>query len=180
MSGKTRPVAKTAAVALVLLAACVHAEERASEEDARRAQREAGVTLYWAGESFEGFPLTAAEVDGPGRALFVYGDCDGESEGIDGFHCTKPQLQIQFLPFESVGWRIASGCRTVESLHGIPTLHHGGLVLVTRDGIVKTFAQNAAQSRRLALALRPVGGSRRPELPPPTAEQRRLVATACP
>jgi hypothetical protein len=180
MSRKTRPVTSRAAVALVLLAGCVHGEERASEDDVRRAQEEAGITLHWAGESFDGFPLTASQVDGPGRALFVYGECDGESEGIDGFHCTKPQLQIQFLPFESVGWRIASGCRTVESLRGVPTLHHGGLVLVTRDGIVKTFAQNAAQSRRLALALRPVGGPRAARLPAPTEEQRRIVAAACP
>jgi hypothetical protein len=180
MSRKTRPVTNGAALVLVLLAGCVHAGDRLGEDDARRAQEEAGITLYWVGESFEGFALTASQVDGPGRALFVYGECDGESEGIDGFHCTKPQLQIQFLPFESVGWRIASGCRTVESLRGVPTLHHGGLVLVTRDGIVKTFAQNAARSRRLARALRPVGGPRRPELPSPNQEQRRIVAEACP
>jgi hypothetical protein len=173
-------VTRTAAVLLMFIAGCTYGEEHASREDAARAQEDAGIPLYWVGESFEGFPLTAAEVSGPRRALFVYGECDGESEGIDGFHCTKPQLQIQFLPFDAVGWKIASGCRTVASLRGVPTLHHGGLVLVTRNGIVKAFGHNAAQSRRLALALRSLDGPSRQVLPPPSDEQRRIVAEACP
>jgi hypothetical protein len=173
-------VTRTTALLLALLAGCAYGEEHASQDDAVRAQEDAGVRLYWAGESFEGFPFTTAEVYGRGRALFVYGECDGESEGIDGFHCTKPQLQVQFLPFDAVGWKIASGCRTVASIRSVPTLHHGGLVLVTKDGIVKTFGQSAAQSRRLALALRGLTGSSGDALPSPTDEQRRVVAEACP
>lgn len=170
---------RTAVVTLALLAGCAHGEEHLSKADAVRAQVQAGITLYWAGESFEGFPLTAAEVDLPRRALLAYGECDGESEGIDGFHCTKPQLLVQFLPFTAVGWRIASGCRTVESLRGVPTLQFGGLTLVTGDGIMKVFAPNAAQSRRLALALRGLNGARSGTLPLPTDEHRRIVASAC-
>jgi hypothetical protein len=180
MSRKTRPVTNGAALVLVLLAACVHAGDGLGEDDARRAQEEAGITLYWAGESFEALPLTASQVDGPGRALFVYGECDGESEGIDGFHCTKPQLQVQHFPFDAVGWEIASGCRSLDSLRGVPTLRHDGLVLVTGDGIVKVYATNAAQDRRLARALRPVGGPRVARLPAPSVAQRMVVSEACP
>jgi hypothetical protein len=173
-------VTRTAVVTLALLAGCTQGEEHLSKADVVRAQKEAGITLYWAGESFEGFPLTAAEVDLPRRALLAYGECDGESEGIDGFHCTKPQLQVQFLPFDAVGWKLASGCHTVGSLRGVPTLQFGGLTLVTGDGVMKVFAPNAAQSRRLALALRGLDGARPGPLPLPTGEQRRIVASACP
>jgi hypothetical protein len=169
------------ALLLVLaLAGCSFGDERRSEEDALRAQDDVGRPLYWLGESFEGFPLTAAQSDGPGRGLLVYGECDGESQGIDSFHCTKPQLQVQFLPFDAVGWKIASGCRTLASLRGVPTLRHDGLVLVTGDGLVKVYSQNAAQDRRVALALRAVGEQRRAKLPPPAPAQRRIVAEACP
>jgi hypothetical protein len=174
---RTRPLLVIVAVAL---GGCSFGDERRGEEDALRAQQDAGRPLYWLGESFEGFPLTATESDGPGRGLFVYGECDGESEGIDSFRCTKPQLQVQFLPFESVGWRIASGCRTVDSLHGVPTLHFGGLSLVTSDGLIKLHAGDAARARRMAVSLRAIGEGRPATLPPPTPAQRRIVAEACP
>src|SRR5215210_100266 len=157
---------------LALLAGCEYGPSHLDREDAAHAQSRAGVPVYWLGESFAGLPLTAAESEGPGRALFVYGECEGESEGIDDFHCTSPQLHVQQLPFSAVAWRIASGCRTLRSLRGVPLLYHGGLVLVTRRGIVKVFGRDPAESRRMATALRPVEGDARAELPAPTAAQR--------
>lgn len=168
-------------VAFFSLAACER--ERASEEDALRAQEEASVQLYWLGESYDGLPLTEASAEtevGARRALFVYGECDGESEGVDGFQCTKAQLQIQHFPFEAVGWKLASGCRTLPSLRGVPTLRHDGLVLVTRDGIVKIYGRRKSEDGRIARALKPVGKPRADRLPSPTSAQRRIVADACP
>ena len=154
-------------------------EAHLSRDDAERAQNEAGVRIYWLGESFEGLPLTRADVDGPRRAALTYGECDGESEGFDSFRCTGPQIQIQHFPFTAVGWRIASGCRTLPTVRGVPTLRHDGLVLVTGDGIVKVYARNAAQDLRVARSVTPINDpvSR---LPPPTPRQRRIVAAACP
>jgi hypothetical protein len=169
-----------AALTAAALAGCSFADERRSKDDALSAQEEAGTRLYWLGESFEGFPLTETDVVAPGRGHFVYGECDGESEGVDDFQCTKTQLQVQFLPFESIGWKIASGCRTVDSLRGVPTLHFGGLTLVTGDGIVKVYAGDAARDRRMAISLRAVGERRRANLTQPTQAQRRIVADACP
>ena len=158
-------------------------DERASEQDARRAQEQAGVQLYWLGESYDGLPLSevwAADQPGAGRAHFIYGECDGESEGIDDFHCTKPQIQIQHFPFEAKSWKRASGCRTLPTLRGVPTLRHDGLVLVTAGGIVKIYGRRAREDDEIARALMPLGKRRASRLPPPSATQRELVAQACP
>jgi hypothetical protein len=168
-------------VAFFSLVACEN--ERASEEDALRAQEEANVQLYWLGESYDGLPLTEASAEteaGARRALFIYGECEGESEGIDDFHCTKPQIQVQHFPFDAVGWKIASGCRTLSSLRGVPTLRHDGLVLVTRDGIVKIYGRRKSEDARIALALQPLAKPQTKRLPAPTAAQREIVAAACP
>jgi hypothetical protein len=50
--------------------------------------------LLWAGEEFEGLPVTHVEL-GPGGATFIYGDC--EPKGDDEPSCTTP-LQLQVFP----------------------------------------------------------------------------------
>jgi hypothetical protein len=162
-----------------LATACTGLDDHKREADALRAQRDAGTRLYWLGESYGGLPLTATDVDLPRRGVLVYGECDGETEGVDGFHCTKAQLQVQFMPFDAVPWRLVTHCRLRASLRGVPTLRHDGLVLVTRDGLVKIYGRTRAEDRRVALALRPVGGVRRALLPAPTPRQRRAVVAAC-
>ena len=176
-----RALAACLFVAFFALQSCE--DERASEQDALRAQEQANVQLYWLGESYDGLPLTevwAADRPGSGRAHLIYGECDGESEGIDDFHCTKPQIQIQHFPFDAVGWRIASGCRTLPTLRGVPTLRHDGLVLVTGDGIVKIYGRRKSEDDRIARALRPLRRPNAAHFPAPSAAQRRTVARACP
>jgi hypothetical protein len=165
--------------AAAFLASCAGGEHRTTADDVLHAQEEAGMRLYWLGESYAGLPLTATDADLRRRAVLVYGECDGESEGIDGFHCTKPQLQVQFLPFNAAAWKLAVGCSMLAPLRGVPTVRHDGLVLVTRGGLVKIYGRGAAEDRRVALALRPLGDERAMPLPPPSRAQLRAVAAAC-
>lgn len=52
--------------------------------------------LLWAGEEFEGLPVTHVELRGKGSfATFIYGDC--EPKGEDEPSCTPP-LELQVFP----------------------------------------------------------------------------------
>jgi hypothetical protein len=179
-AGKSRRVpVRVLGIALALaIFGCQSDEDHLTREDVSQAQEDADVPIYWLGESFDALPLTNAEVEGRGRALLVYGECDGESEGGDSFHCTKPQIQIQQFPFASVAWRVAAGCKTLPSIRGVPTLRHDGLVLVTGDGIVKIYARTRAEDVEVARRLTRVDG-RGAGFPPPSRQQRRIVAAGC-
>jgi hypothetical protein len=140
--------------------------------------RSSPVAFYFAGRRFAGLPLTDVELEGPGRAVFAYGTCvipRGQEGG-----CAVP-VQIQNFPFEAGNWRLAVGCHRLPSLRGVPTVRHDGLVLLTRRTVVKIYARNAAEDRRVALALRDV---RRPErkgrpLPAPAPGVTQPVGSVC-
>jgi hypothetical protein len=63
----------------------------------------------------------------------------------------------------------------------VPTVRHDGLVFFTRRSVVKIYARNPAEDRRVALSLR---DARRPRsvllrLPPPLPSAHRLQASVC-
>jgi hypothetical protein len=88
--------ASVASAALVGIAGYWFVSTRPPDVDGVQAR--AASTLYYLGDSFEGYRLTDAEEWG-GRALFAYGDCEVEfGRGADG-GCTVPiQLQEAFTP----------------------------------------------------------------------------------
>ncbi len=109
---------------------------------------------------------------------FSYGTCEIEIElGGDG-GCPIP-IAIQNFPFRPNDWRRAVGCRTLEPVGRIPAVRHDGLVLFTRDGVVKIYARGPAEERRVARALAVVGEDEPARLPPPTAGVIRLVERVC-
>jgi hypothetical protein len=145
----------------------------AQEADVREAAGKARMPIYFLGEAFAGLPLT--DVHGGERgATVVYGRCK-LPRGEGG--CAPP-IQIQHFAFASAGWSNAVGCRGRPSLRGVPTVRHDGLVLVTRDGLVKIYARGPAEDRRVALALRRPGERAGP-LPPPTAAEAVAVRNVC-
>lgn len=140
--------------------------------------RAAPFRIYFAGSRFAGLPLTDVEVESGRRAFFAYGTCVIEAGQEGG--CAVP-IQIQVFPFEPSLWRRAVGCRRRPELLHVPTVRHDGLVLFTRRTVVKIYARNPAEDRRVALGLRNV---RRPHvplrrLPPPAPSVRRLQASVC-
>jgi hypothetical protein len=140
--------------------------------------RTSEIPLYFAGREFDGLPLTDVEVEGPGRALFAYGTCVIPAGGEGG--CAVP-IQIQIFPFRPSDWSAAAGCRRRPEVLDVPTVRHDGLVLFTRETVVKIYARSAADDRNVALSLRDV---REPEkvlrrLPPPTPTVRQLQAAVC-
>jgi hypothetical protein len=135
--------------------------------------------LYFVGRRFAGLPLTDVEVDSPGRGVFAYGTCFIPA-GQDG-GCSVP-IQIQIFPFDPGQW---SGnvvdCHRRSSLLGVPAVRHDGLVLFTGRSVVKVYARNAGEDRRVLLALRDV---RRPgellrRLPPAASEVAQAQAAVC-
>jgi hypothetical protein len=126
--------------------------------------------LYYAGLTFAGLPLTHAEAGG----LFVYGSCTPKSD--EG--CAPP-IEIQQFPFRPADWQRAMFCRRLGSLRGVPMVRHDGLILLTRRTVLKIYARDAAEDRRVALALRPIRGQPGRQLPPPPPAITRLVARVC-
>ena len=126
--------------------------------------------LYYAGLSFAGLPLTHVDDGG----LFVYGDCTPKSD-----QGCAPPIEIQHFSFRPRDWALAMGCHRLASLRGVPTVRHDGLVLVTRGTFVKIYARDAAEDRRIALALRPVRGPNPERLPPPRGAVVHAVNDAC-
>jgi hypothetical protein len=118
------------------------------------------------------------EVDEHGRAFFAYGTCvipAGQEGG-----CSVP-VQIQIFPFEPKAWGLAVGCHRRPELLHVPTVRHDGLVLFTRRAVVKIYARNPAEDRRVALGLRDVREPRTVlrRLPPPAPSTQRLQASVC-
>jgi len=135
--------------------------------------------VYYLGSRFAGLPLTHAEADRSGRALFVYGTCEippGQTEG----GCAPP-IQVQVFPFAPRDWSHAVGCHRLSSLRGVPTARHDGLVLFSDRTVLKIYARTPAEDDRAALALRRVDGSSAPQerLPAPPSAVRALIGAAC-
>jgi hypothetical protein len=142
-----------------------------------------GPPLYFAGRSFAGLPLTHAEREVEGRALFVYGTCEVEDPdgifGPEGGSCTPP-VEVQVFPFRPEDWRpgVAQGCYRRPSLRGVATVRHDGLVLFTASIAVKIYARSPAEARRVARALRALDGSVPPDvdLPPPAFDAETALS----
>jgi hypothetical protein len=168
---------------LVLLTGCLRHGDitvpRGKDVDGGLARARASpVPLYFAGRRFAGLPLTDVEVGRQGRALFAYGTCvipAGQEGG-----CSVP-VQIQIFPFDPKAWSLAVGCHRRPELLGVPTVRHDGLVLFTRRTVVKIYARNPAEDRRVALGLRDVRKPRRVlrRLPPPVPSIERAQASVC-
>ena len=140
--------------------------------------RAASFSSYFAGSRFAGLPLTDVEVDERGRAFFAYGTCvipAGQEGG-----CAVP-VQIQNFPFKQSLWRLAVGCHRRPGLLHVPTVRHDGLVLFTRRAVVKIYARNPAEDKRVALSLRDVRHPRAVlrRLPPPPRSVENLQASVC-
>jgi hypothetical protein len=66
-----------------------------SDADIEAARNFEDYPLLWAGEEFEGLPVTHVSLGAGGFATFIYGDC--EPKGEDHPSCTPP-LQLQISP----------------------------------------------------------------------------------
>jgi hypothetical protein len=140
--------------------------------------RAANFPIYYLGRSFAGLPLTDVELDLPGRALIAYGTCRIALPADGG--CSVP-VQIQHFPFEPSNWSGAVvNCYRRSSLLGVPTVRHDGLVLLTERQVVKIYARNPVEDRRVALALRRVSDDKRVRrLPQPDRGFAELQAEVC-
>jgi hypothetical protein len=138
--------------ALVAIAGFWFVSTRAPDVD--RVQARAASTLYYLGDSFEGYRLTAAEEWG-GRALFAYGDCEVEfGQGADG-GCSVPlQLQEQFTPGDG-----PSGCGPPPGLPRPKREDPAALLVFAGSTTIEIYAHDRARGRRAARALRPVSRS---------------------
>ena len=173
-------------VTCVLAAGCTGTNVPLEIDEAKldRLTRSRGHELYYLGRSFEGLPLTHVSSSGGGYAVFIYGDCDPDDGGLLDFvpsdgGCAPP-VQIQHFPFDPSDWTIATGCRRLRDLRGVPTARHDGLVLFTGRQIVKIYGMSGAQDRRIARALRPLNGSGGGRsLPPPPKRELPLIEEAC-
>jgi hypothetical protein len=172
-----------AAVALVVMVGgCVdrdyvtvpHGEDVERGLSKARASR---FPIYYAGRTFAGLPLTDVEVEGADRALIAYGTCRIALPADGG--CSIP-VQIQHFPFKSEDWRLAVNCHRRPSLLGVPTVRHDGLVLFTERQVVKIYARNPREDRRVALALRRVSDDKRVrQLPRPDPSLAELQGGVC-
>jgi hypothetical protein len=135
--------------------------------------------FYFAGREFNGLPLTAAKYeDWRDGGLFAYGTCT-IPPGQDG-GCAPP-AQIQIFRFDPGQWGRAVGCHRLHPLLGVPTVRHDGLVLLSKGAVVKIYARNRVEDRRLALSLRSIELPNEPirRLPMPTRAARLLLASVC-
>jgi hypothetical protein len=137
-------------------------------------------TVYYLGRRFEGLPLTAVAFDSrrPGVVGFMYGTCTIPLPADGG--CGVP-VEIQLFPFRTDQWSRAVGCTGRATLRGVPTVRQDGLVLFTRDTIIKIYAGSAAQTRRAVRALRPLDSPPTSArlLPTPPRWQVNLVESVC-
>lgn len=135
--------------------------------------------FYFAGHEFNGLPLTAAQYEAwRDGGLFAYGTCTIPL-GQDG-GCSPP-AQIQIFRFDPGQWGRAVGCHGEHSLLGVPTVRHDGLVLLSKGAVVKIYARNHAEDRRLALRLRSIERPDEPlrRLPRPARAARLLLESVC-
>ena len=144
-----------------------------------------GPPLFFAGPTFAGLPLTHAEREVEGRALFVYGSCDVEDPdgffGPEGGSCSPP-IQIQVFRFNPKDWRpgVVQGCYRRAPLRGVATVRHDGLVLFTSNIGVKIYARSPAEDRRVARSLRALDGTVPPDVDLPSpAFDVETVLSAC-
>jgi hypothetical protein len=141
--------------------------------------RASALQFYFAGRKFNGLRLTAAEYEGwHDGGFFAYGTCTipaGQEGGC------SPPVQIQIFRFDPGQWGRAVGCHREESLLGVPTVRHDGLVLLSKGAVVKIYARTRAEDRRVARSLRNIDRPKRPLrlLPKPSRAARRLLASVC-
>ena len=139
--------------------------------------RESAFPIYYLGRSFAGLPLTDVVLDRQGRALIAYGTCRIALPADGG--CPVP-IQIQHFPFKFGDWRLAVNCYRRPELLGVPTVRHDGLVLFTGTRVVKIYARDATEDRRVAMALRRVAENHPiRHLPDPPRRIRELQAHVC-
>jgi hypothetical protein len=139
--------------------------------------RESAFPIYYLGRSFAGLPLTDVVLDRQDRALIAYGTCRIALPAEGG--CSVP-IQIQHFPFKFGDWRLAVNCYRRPELLGVPTVRHDGLVLFTGTRVVKIYARDATEDRRVAMALRRITENHPiRHLPEPPRRIRELQARVC-
>src|SRR5262245_20831695 len=134
------------------VAGCTLTRDSVSSAELDGLRDKAGPPMYFAGESFGGLPLTEAQSwdSDAGEAFFAYGTCE-PPEGEGG--CPVP-AGMQHFAFRRSDWDRAEGCSRLRSLRGVPTARHDGLVLFTGSIVVKVYARDAAEDRRVVAELR--------------------------
>jgi hypothetical protein len=155
--------------------------------DLERARSFGEFTLFDAGTSVDGLPLTAVlrRDDTANFVSFVYGDCvAGDDAGC------APPVEIQVWPacarnlaLYDAGHAAAGPAPEPAVVRGVPgALFDGGtrLELETGRSTVVVFAGSRARVLRVAAALRAVDGSVRRGAPlPPAAAYARGGAMGC-
>ena len=132
------------------------------EEALAGLQRTDGEPIYWAGRSFEGYPLTAVDPVGD-EVMLAYGDCEIEDQGwFQEGGCAVP-VSISHRPIHTwnpnVYRRVNGapwGCG--DPIRGAPTSRGDGINLYTGGWEVTLYATSPEQTVRLAEALRPLNG----------------------
>jgi hypothetical protein len=124
--------------------------------DVDHIQARAASTLYYLGDSFEGYRLTDAE-HWEGHALFAYGGCDREFGLLGEGGCSVPlTVQETFNP----GQGPATCGPPLGPPRRKPASQDPAAVLVFAGStMIEIYAHDRARARRAANALRPVLGS---------------------
>jgi hypothetical protein len=141
--------ASVAAAALVAVVGYAFVATRPPDVD--DAQARAATTLYYLGDSFEGYRLT--DVEGrDGNVLFAYGDCEIEFGFLGEGGCTAPLLLREaFNPGE--------GAPICGPPPGTSKPKSAGVLVFAGSTVINISAHDRARARRAARALRPVLGS---------------------
>jgi hypothetical protein len=161
---------------LAALAGCGGGGDEVSDAELGELRRSGQGPFYWVGRQAAGLPLTHAQATGPGRASFLYGDCD-PSGGLLAEGGCGPPIQIQTWPFRHRQWAKAYGCSRLPDVGGLPAARHDSLVVFTGTSFVKIYARSPREERQVALALRSLEDGRAPQ--PPAPEIVAAVERAC-
>lgn len=162
---RVRALAKLAVglTAAVLLAGCsTHPAPPISASQLAAARAFKGYTIYWAGRSIDGIPLTAAD-DGSNPTTYnqtigvtlYYGNC--ESDGV--LHvggCTLPLkiTTVLYVPHSNV----SLGQQKNVTLRGVPAVIFGGgddIEIYTDRQSIDIVADNPRRALQAAAALEP-------------------------
>jgi hypothetical protein len=146
--------------ATAVLAGCTtHAAPAISAADLKEARQFPEFTVYWAGLTVDGEPLTAADnlanfVSGIGFALY-YGDCEGRGT----FHTAGCALPLKITTALYQPHTDASfGPLTTVTLRGVPAVvYHGGddIEIYTDHQTIDIAADTPARARAAVRALEP-------------------------
>ncbi|HWH12603.1 MAG TPA: hypothetical protein VG165_15885 [Solirubrobacteraceae bacterium] len=168
-----RRLASGAVLALVLglLSGCAtHPAGPISTKDLDVARDFRLFTVYWAGRSFDGVALTAADTqrdyDAVAGERVYYGNCDKQSSLVSTVGCELP-LEIATVEYHQIDSRgnEGLGTRTNTSIRGVPAVIFDSgrsIQLYTAGLAIDIYADSAARALAAARAVVPMNRANDP------------------